>query len=157
MTGEQYMTRTLFGLAAGTLLLAAAHAAVAEEHVIEGVVTQWRPLVTFAQPGDTVRFKNMTGHDTETIEGMIPEGATPWKSALGEEGFSATLDKEGAYIFKCNPHMSTGMVGAVVVGDARPPANLQQIEDNLESVKVGRNMVKRAITKMKQALEAEAK
>jgi pseudoazurin len=140
-------------LIALTTLLFAGQAAQADEHVIEGVVTQWRPMVTFAKAGDTVRFKGMTGHDTETIAGMLPDGATPWKSDLGEEGFSATLDKDGVYIFKCNPHMTTGMVGVVVVGDARPPANLAQLEASLPNVKVGRNMVQRAIKKMQQALE----
>jgi pseudoazurin len=128
----------------------------AEEHIVQGEVTQWKPLVTFARTGDTLRFKGMTGHDTETIEGMLPEGATPWKSALGEEGFSAILDKDGVYIYKCNPHMSTGMVGVVVVGDARPPANLAQVEAALPNVKIGRNMVQRAIKKMHQALAESA-
>ncbi len=127
--------------------------AQADEHVIEGVVTQWKPLVTFAKAGDTLRFKNMAGHDTETVEGMLPEGATPWKSKLGEEGFSVTLDKDGAYVYKSNPHMTTGMVGVVVVGDARPPVNRAALDANLANVKVGRNMVQRAIKKMEQALE----
>jgi pseudoazurin len=126
-----------------------------EEHIVKGVVTEWKPLVTFAQPGDTVKFMNMIGHDTEALEGMIPEGAEGWKSKLGEEGFSITVDKEGAYIYKCNPHISTGMVGTIVVGDVNPPANLEKIEENLANIKVAKNMVNRAIKKMKKALEAK--
>ena len=145
------------GFLGGAVLLASAMATQAEERVIEGVVTQWRPLVTFAQPGDTLRFKNMTGHDTETIEGMLPEGAEGWKSQLGAEGFAATVEKEGVYVFKCNPHITTGMVGVVVVGDARPPANLEAVKGNLDNVKIGRNMVNRALKKLDKALEAEAK
>jgi pseudoazurin len=110
--------------------------------------------VTFAKPGDTVRFTGMAGHDTQTVEGMIPEGAKPWASKLGEEGFVATLDKEGAWIFKCNPHMTTGMVGVVVVGDARPPVNRAALDASLPQVKVGKNMVQRAIKKMDQALQS---
>ena len=136
----------------GAILLAAAALAQAEEHVIQGIVTQWRPMVTFAKPGDTIRFNGMIGHDTQTVEGMIPEGATPWQAKLGEEGFVATVDKEGAWIFKCNPHVTTGMVGVVVVGDARPPVNRAALEASLPNVKVGRNMVQRAIKKMDQAL-----
>lgn len=143
----------IFGAVTSMAVLAMSMQAMADEHIIEGVVTQWKPMVTFAKVGDTVRFKNMTGHDTETIEGMIPEGATPWKAKLGEEGFSATLDKEGAWIYKCNPHVTTGMVGVVVVGDARPPANMKQLETNVANVKIGRNMVQRAMKKMGQALE----
>ena len=129
----------------------------AEEHIVKGVVTQWRPLVTFAQPGDTVKFMNMIGHDTEALEGMIPEDAEGWKSKLGEEGFSITVEKEGAYIYKCTPHISTGMVGAIIVGDANPPANMAQIDENLANIKIARNMVNRAIKKMKKALENKAK
>ena len=124
----------------------------AEEHVIEGAVTQWRPLVLFAQPGDTVRFKNMTGHDTETIAGMLPEGAEGWKSQLGEEGFSVKLDKEGAYVYKCNPHISTGMVGVIVAGDARPPVNRAALDTGLDNVKVGKNRGARVLQKLDQAL-----
>ena len=146
------MTKAVIISAMAVAILSATNC-YAEEHVIEGVVTQWRPLVTFAQPGDTVRFKGMTGHDTQTIEGMLPEGAEGWKSKMGAEGFTGNLDKEGIYVYKCNPHITTGMVGVVVVGDARPPANLADIEANLKNVKVGRNMVNRAIKKMKKALE----
>jgi pseudoazurin len=131
-------------------------AASAEEHIVRGVVTQWKPLVTFAQPGDNIKFINMIGHDTETIEGMIPDGAQTWKSELGEEGFSVTVTNEGAYVYKCNPHLSLGMVGVIVVGDANPPANMEALEANLENISVGKNMVNRAIKKLKKALEAKA-
>ncbi|MEQ8659419.1 MAG: plastocyanin/azurin family copper-binding protein [Gammaproteobacteria bacterium] len=149
---QMYMaSRTL----AFALLFGVAAEVAAEEHVVEGVVTQWRPMITFAQPGDSLRFKNMTGHDTETIEGMIPEGAEGWKSQLGDEGYNVNLETEGVYVFKCNPHISTGMVGVVVVGDARPPQNLEGLKANLENVKVGRNMVNRALKKLDKALEAQ--
>lgn len=150
------MSRIIPGLALA-LAFCITLPAAAEEHIVKGVVTQWKPLVTFAQPGDTIRFTSMTGHDTATMEGMIPEGATPWQSKLGEEGFVVTLDKEGAWVYKCTPHISTGMVGVVVVGDARPPANLEQLEANLANVKVGKNMVNRALKKLKKALAKEAK
>lgn len=138
----------------GAILLAAS--VQADEHVIQAVVTQWRPMVTFAKPGDTIRFKNMIGHDTQTIEGMFPDGGRAWTSKLGEEDFVATVDKEGAWIFKCNPHITSGMVGVVVVGDARPPINRSALEASLENVKVGKNMVKRALKKMDEALASGA-
>ena len=97
----------------------------------------------------------MTGHDTASIEGMIPEGAETWQSKMGEEGYTITVEKEGAYIYKCTPHMSTGMVGAIVVGDGEP-ANLASLETALPDVKIGRNMVNRTIKKMKKALEKRA-
>lgn len=140
-------------IAATTIILLVSATTVAEDRVIQGVVTQWRPLIVFAQPGDRIIFRNMIGHDTEAITGMIPDGATLWKSKMGEEGFNFTVDVEGAYVYKCNPHISTGMVGVILVGDRNPPSNLAQIEENLPNVKVARNMVARAIRKMKKALQ----
>ena len=150
---ESIMHRSIIAFA--VLALTVSFCVSAEQRIVQGVVTQWKPLVLFAQPGDTVRFTGMTGHDTETIDGMIPEGAETWKSKLGEEGFSVTLNQEGMYVYKCNPHMSTGMVGVIIVGDTRPPANLAAIEESLPDVKIGRNMVNRALKKAKKALEAE--
>ena len=150
---ESIMHRSIIAFA--VLALTASFCVSAEQRIVQGVVTQWKPLVLFAQPGDTVRFTGMTGHDTETIDGMIPEGAETWKSKLGEEGFSVTLNQEGMYVYKCNPHMSTGMVGVIIVGDTRPPANLAAIEESLPDVKIGRNMVNRALKKAKKALDAE--
>ena len=137
------------------ITLISAENAAAEQLEIKGVVTNWVPLVLFAQPGDTVTFVNMAGHDTAALDGMIPEGAEGWQSKMGEEAFTITVEKEGAYIYKCTPHISTGMVGAIVVGDA-DPANLPAIEESLPDVKIGRNMVNRAIKKMKKALEKRA-
>ena len=137
------------------ITLISAENAAAEQLKIKGVVTNWVPLVLFAQPGDTVTFVNMAGHDTAALDGMFPEGAEGWQSKLGEEAFTITVEKEGAYIYKCTPHISTGMVGAIVVGDA-DPANLPAIEESLPDVKIGRNMVNRAIKKMKKALEKRA-
>jgi pseudoazurin len=142
------MNRFFAAIACGLFVSASV---AAEEHVIKGVITNWVPLVTYVKPGDSIKFVQMAGHDTETIEGMFPEGATPWKSTMGQEGFSVTLDKEGAYIYKCNPHMTTGMVGAVVVGDGAPQ-NLAALETALPNVKLGKNMVARTIKKMKEDL-----
>ena len=148
------MIKNMVVIGVGATLLTAAAFAQADEHIIQGVITQWRPMVTFAKVGDTIRFTGMVGHDAQTIEGMIPEGATPFHAKLGEEGFVATVDKEGAWIYKCNPHMTTGMVGVVVVGDARPPANRALLEASLPQVKVGKNMVQRVLKKMDQVLES---
>ena len=100
--------------------------AVADTVEVKAVVTKFEPTVVFIKPGDSVKFTNMAGHDTVAIEGMIPEGAEPWKSAMNEE-FSVTLDKEGAYVYKCTPHVGNGMLGAIVVGKV-PPANLDAIK-----------------------------
>jgi pseudoazurin len=128
----------------------------AAEHVVKGVVTKWRPMITFAEPGDTVRFIGMIGHNTVVIPGMIPENAIGWDSKYGEEDFTITVTEEGAYIFKCTPHITTGMVGAIVVGNAQLPQNLSSIEGSLAKVTIGKRMVARTIKKMKSAVLARS-
>jgi len=144
--------RVRISLMVGMLSVLCAQQSLADEHIIKGVITNWVPQVTYAKPGDTLKFVQMAGHDSQSIDGMIPEGAQPWKAAMGAEGFSVKLDKEGAYIFKCNPHMTTGMVGAVVVGEGAPQ-NLAALETSAETVKLGKNMVVRTLRKMKEDLK----
>ena len=47
------------------------------------------------------------------------------------------------------------MVGVIIVGDG-DPANMADLEANSGNVKVGGNMVKRALRKTKKALEKRA-
>ena len=120
-----------------------------QTHTIKGVVTQFRPLVTFAKPGDTIVWENMNGHDTVSMKGMIPEGAKPWKSKLGET-FSLTVDKEGAYLFKCEPHASLGMMGAIIVDNAD---NLESIKESVDTSGEPKGMVKRVIRHVEKELK----
>jgi pseudoazurin len=122
-----------------------------QQHIVKGVVTQWQPMVLFVQPGDRIIFKQMIGHDTATIDGMYPSNGISWQSKLGEEGFSVVLEEPGVYMYKCTPHVSLGMIGAIVVGDL-PPANLQQLEDHPQN----KGMFARAIRKLKLAIESKA-
>ncbi len=83
----------------------------------------FQPDFIQAQPGDTVTFvPTDKGHDAESIKGMLPEGAEPFKGKMNEE-ITVTFDKEGVYGVKCTPHYSMGMVALVVVGK---PANLEE-------------------------------
>lgn len=128
----------------------------AEEHIVKAVITNWEPLIVYAKPGDTIKFEQMAGHNSASIDGMIPDGATKWESKMGDEGFSITVSKEGAYIYKCTPHMTTGMVGAIVVGEGTP-ANLAALDTAVEGVPLGKNMVQRTIKKMKADLKAKGR
>lgn len=77
----------------------------------------FEPDLIFAAPGDTIRFvPTDKGHNVETIKGMIPEGAEPFKSKFNEE-FTVTLDAEGVYGIKCTPHYAMGMVALIRVGE----------------------------------------
>lgn len=75
--------------------------------------------------GDTVTFvPTDKGHNVESIKDLVPQGATPFKSKMGET-FKQTFDADGAYAIKCTPHIGMGMVGLIVVGDA--PANIDTV------------------------------
>lgn len=135
------------------VLLAASSVLPAQgaEHVIRTRRTEWIPTVLFVQPGDTVTWQEMRGHETALIEGMGPPGAESWDSMLDAEGFSITLTLEGAYIYICDIHINGGMVGAIVVGDGEP-SNLDAIDAALSRVEVGHVFVERVIERMKREL-----
>lgn len=83
----------------------------------------FQPDFVRAAPGDTIKFIPVDkGHDAQSIDGMIPEGATPFKGKMNEE-VSVVVEKEGVYGVKCAPHYGMGMVALIVVGE---PVNLDQ-------------------------------
>lgn len=86
-------------------------------------VMVFEPALVKIAPGDTVKFVAADkGHNVETVETMLPEGAKAFVGKINEE-VVVTFDKPGVYGYKCKPHYGMGMVGMVVVGDA---ANLDQ-------------------------------
>jgi pseudoazurin len=86
----------------------------------------FEPLLTTIAPGDTVTFiPTDKGHNVETVKDMVPDGAAPFKSKMNET-LKVTFDVPGAYVVKCMPHASMGMVGLIVVGEN--PANLEAIK-----------------------------
>ncbi len=85
----------------------------------------FEPALLKIQPGDTVTFTAADkGHDVKSVDGMIPEGAEPFKSSMSQD-FKVTFTKPGIYVFDCTPHAALGMVGAVVVGK---PENVDKID-----------------------------
>lgn len=83
------------------------------------------PLLQVVQPGDTVKFISVNpGHNAESLEGMTPEGAEPFKGRVNEE-IEVTLTVPGFYGYKCLPHFATGMVGLIVVEGEGKLANLE--------------------------------
>lgn len=75
------------------------------------------PGVVRAQPGDTVTFRAVQkGHNAQSIEGLIPEGAEPFKGKINEE-IELTLTVEGTYAYQCQPHSLMGMMGFLLVGN----------------------------------------
>jgi plastocyanin len=149
---NRYRVEMALALSACMTMLALIAAPLrAEEHIVRTRRTEWVPSVLFIQPGDTVVWHGMKGHETELIEGMGPEGGTRWDSVLDAEGFAVTFHESGAYIYSCEIHMGTGMVGAIVVGDVEP-SNLAAIDAALSRVENGRIFVERIIGRMKREL-----
>ena len=88
----------------------------------QGVMV-FQPNYIEAAPGDTVTFvPTDKGHDAASIDGMIPDGAQPFKGEISKP-ITVTVDKEGVYGVKCVPHYGMGMVALIVVGK---PVNLEQ-------------------------------
>ncbi|MEX0828576.1 MAG: plastocyanin/azurin family copper-binding protein [Haliea sp.] len=115
--------------------------AIAEDHTVQARATAFDPVALKIAPGDTIRWTNMSGHNTHFEEGNIPEGVEPWRTDLGAN-VSHTFDNEGLYLYKCDPHFALGMVGAIIVGE---PVNMDAVEKN------AKGMYKRALIKAKKA------
>ena len=74
------------------------------------------PEFVKANVGDTVHFIAADkGHNAESIEGILPDGAQPFKGEMGKD-ISVTLDKEGLYGVRCKPHFALGMVALIEAG-----------------------------------------
>lgn len=104
----------------------------------------FQPDYIVAAPGDTVTFvPTDKSHDAESIKGMIPEGAEPFKGKVNQE-ITYTVEKEGVYGVKCSPHYGMGMVALIVVGE---PTNLEEakaIKHNGKAKKVFAELLAKA-------------
>lgn len=87
------------------------------------------PRVLRVKPGDTVLFKSVDrGHNSESLDDMIPEGAEAWSTKIGKDE-EVTFDVPGVYGYRCTPHYSTGMVGVIVVEGEGMLDNLEAAQD----------------------------
>ena len=83
----------------------------------EGGRMIFEPAALRIAVGDTVKFlATDKGHNAESIEGMMPEGAAVFASKINEE-IEVTPTKPGFYGVKCKPHFAMGMVMVIAVGD----------------------------------------
>jgi pseudoazurin len=112
------------GLILAGLALAAAPASAKEYQVkmlnkgSDGRLMVFEPAFVKVAPGDTVRFVPADkGHNAESVAGMLPNGAAPFKGKINEE-LVVRFAKAGLYGYKCLPHAGMGMVGLVQVGAA---------------------------------------
>jgi pseudoazurin len=132
---RRMMLRTLVAAAAAAILVCGtSFAASAADYQVkmlnkgpDGQMMAFDPAFLKIAPGDSVTFVPVNkGHDVQSIDGMIPDGAQPWKGKVSQE-ITVQFTQPGVYGYKCLPHFGLGMVGLIEVGDN--PANLQAAED----------------------------
>lgn len=76
----------------------------------------FEPAYVAVKLGDTVTFVPVDkGHNAQSIDGMLPAGAAPFKGQLSQQ-ISVKFIKSGLYGYECQPHVALGMVGLVQVG-----------------------------------------
>ncbi|HEX2803604.1 MAG TPA: pseudoazurin [Sphingomicrobium sp.] len=114
-------------LAGAVAIAAIASSASAKDHRVKMLnkgsagAMVFEPAIIKIAPGDTVTFvATDKGHNAETIRGMLPDGAVPFKGKINQE-VTVKFAKPGVYGYKCLPHYGMGMVGAIIVGK---PTNL---------------------------------
>ena len=95
----------------------------------------FEPAVLSVQLGDTVTFvATDMAHNSASIAGMIPEGASPWFGKLSKD-ITVTFDQAGVYVYQCTPHAMMAMVGVINVGEGK--GNLAAIKTAAEKKSAG--------------------
>lgn len=92
-------------------------------------VMSFEPGFVKAQLGDTVVF-TPTDRAHNSASFLVPPGAKEWKGKMDQK-LTVTLEKEGIYIFKCDPHLPMGMVGVIQVGQATNLASAREKAEGL--------------------------
>ena len=92
----------------------------------------FEPAVLKVSKGDTIHFKAVdVSHNSATIEGMIPAGASSWDGQINMD-ISVTLDTEGVYVYQCDPHVMMAMIGVIQVGEA---VNMNEVKEASKKLK----------------------
>lgn len=92
----------------------------------------FEPAVLKVSKGDTIHFKAVdASHNSATIEGMIPAGASSWDGQINMD-ISVTLDTEGVYVYQCDPHVMMAMIGVIQVGEA---VNMNEVKEASKKLK----------------------
>lgn len=117
---KRFLQMTAIAAVASVSLVAPTHAGEVSIELLNKAGDRrfvFSPELVRIEPGDTVVFvPTDKGHNTVSIDGMLPEGAERINIGFNKEG-AVTLDRPGIYGIKCTPHAGLGMVGLIVVGD----------------------------------------
>lgn len=131
------------------LLMLLSSLTTGEEHTVlmknsgaDGVMV-FEPAVLYVNLGDVIHFEPTDyAHNSESIESLKPEGSVNWQGKLSKK-VSVTIDKEGIYVYQCEPHLVMAMVGVIVAGEPH----------NLEDVKARSAMLSEKFVMNKQRLD----
>ena len=93
----------------------------------------FEPSILKIKKGDSVTFiATDAAHNSASIEGMIPPGASKWNGNLSQD-ITVTFDVEGLYGYQCTPHAMMAMVGVIKVGENK--SNLESIKATAQKIK----------------------
>ena len=96
-------------------------------------VMVFEPAVLKINVGDTVTFKSVdAAHNSASIPGMIPAGASPWNGALSQD-VTVAFDVAGIYGYQCTPHSMMAMVGVIEVGNDK--SNMNEVKSAAQAFK----------------------
>lgn len=145
---------TAFALVSCTLV---ALPAAAEDTTVQAVGVKFEPAFVYIEPGDTISWEGMAGHNVETIGAMIPMGGTELLTELGEN-VSASFDEPGIYVYKCTPHWGARMGGVIVVGEPEDAeATIEAYLEAIETDRAGLLPAKGLLKKLRKDMEAKDK
>lgn len=89
----------------------------------------FEPGFVQASVGDTIKFvPTDASHNSSSV--VVPAGAKPW-TGKPDQAVTVKLEKEGIYLYKCDPHALMAMVGVVQVGKATNLADAKKAADQL--------------------------
>jgi pseudoazurin len=93
----------------------------------------FEPAVLKINIGDTVTFKSVdAAHNSASIPGMIPAGASPWNGQLSQD-LTVSFDVAGIYGYQCTPHSMMAMVGVIEVGNDQ--SNMNEVKSAAQTFK----------------------
>ena len=96
-------------------------------------VMVFEPAVLKINVGDTVTFKSIdAAHNSASIPGMIPAGASPWNGELSQD-LTVSFDVAGIYGYQCTPHSMMAMVGVIKVGNDQ--SNMDEVKSAAQTFK----------------------
>ena len=96
-------------------------------------VMVFEPAVLKINIGDTVTFKSVdAAHNSASIPGMIPAGASPWNGQLSQD-LTVSFNVAGIYGYQCTPHSMMAMVGVIEVGNDQ--SNMNEVKSAAQTFK----------------------